>query len=241
QGGLVFASDKERRPYDVDYKNFGPRVGLAYRTRGDIVIRTGYGIFFSVIKGAASGTGGGGFAGFSWNTPLLTTYQNDGATPWARIANPFPGTGPQLPPGSSLGLLTGLGLGVSGPNRTWNATPYIQTWNFGVQREFKGGILADVNYVGTKGTHLYFGGAGTLNYLGLWLESATPDQITQLNTLVTNPFYGIITNPASTLSNPTVAQSQLLRPYPQFTGFSGNDPPWANSIYHALQVRVEKR
>jgi hypothetical protein len=62
-----------------------------------------------------------------------------------------------------------------------------------------------------------------------------------LNSLVPNPFYGIITNPASSLSSPTVVQSQLLKPYPQFTGLSGNDPPWADSSYHALQVRVEKR
>ncbi len=240
KGGLVFASDKQRSPYNVDPMNFGPRIGLAYRTPGEFVVRTGYGIFYDVIKGAASGTGGGGFTGFNWNTPLMTTYQNDGATPWSRISNPYP-NGIQFPPGSSLGLLTGVGLGVSGPIRTWNNTPYMQTWNFGVQHELKGDILFDVNYVGTKGTHLYFGGAGSINYLGPWVENLNADQIAQLNSFVPNPFYGIITNPASSLSNPTVQQWQLLRPYPQFTGLSGNDPPWANSIYHALQVRVEKR
>jgi hypothetical protein len=239
-GGLVFASDDQRTPYEVDPHNFGPRIGLAYRTPANLVIRTGYGIFYDVIKGAASGTGGGGFTGFNWNTPLLTTYQNDGATPWSRISNPYP-NGLQLPPGNSLGLLTGVGLGVSGPIRTWNSTPYIQTWNFGIQREFKGNILADVNYVGAKGTHLYFGGAGTINYLGPWVENLNADQIAQINSFVSNPFYGIITNPASSLSNATVQQSQLLKPYPQFSGLSGNDPPWANSIYNALQVRVEKR
>ena len=36
-------------------------------------------------------------------------------------------------------------------------------------------------------------------------------------------------------------QSQLQLPYPQFTSFSGDSPPWASSIYNALQVRVEKR
>jgi hypothetical protein len=240
RGGLVFANDDQRSPYEVDPKNLGPRVGLAYRAPGGIVIRTGYGIFYEVIKGAASGTGGGGFTGFNFNTPLVLTYQNNGATPWGRISNPFP-NGPQLPPGSSQGLLTGIGLGVSGPIRTWNTTPYMQTWNFGIQREFKGNILADVNYVGTKGTHLYFGGAGSINYLGPWVETLNASQIAQLNSLVPNPFYGLITNPASSLSSPTVVQSQLLKPYPQFTGLSGNDPPWANSTYHALQVRVEKR
>jgi len=99
----------------------------------------------------------------------------------------------------------------------------------------------DVNYVGTKGSHLYFGGAGSLNFLGSWVESASSDQITQLNSFVTNPFYGIITNPASSLAAATVPQNQLLKPYPQFSGFSGNDPPTANSIYNSLQVRLEKR
>jgi hypothetical protein len=240
RGGLVFASDSQRSPYNVDPRNFGPRVGFAYRTRGEIVVRAGYGIFYEAIKGAASGTGGGGFSGFNWTTPLLLTYQNDGATPWGRLSNPFP-SGIQLPPGNSLGLLTGLGLSVSGPIRTWNNTPYMQTWNFGLQRKLKGNMLLDVNYLGTKGTHLYFGGAGSLNYLGSWVESATPDQITQLNSFVANPFYGIITNPASGLSAATVQQSQLLKPYPQFSGFSGNDPPSADSIYHSLQVRLEKR
>src|SRR5713226_9634151 len=118
KGGLVFASNNDRSPYNVDPMNFGPRFGIAYRTRGGIVIRTGYGVFFDAVKGAASGTGGGGFQGFNFNTPLLTTYQSEGATPWGRISNPYP-QGIQLPPGSSQGLLTSIGLGVSGPIKTW--------------------------------------------------------------------------------------------------------------------------
>ncbi|MBO0857048.1 MAG: TonB-dependent receptor [Chloracidobacterium sp.] len=239
KGGLVFASNDDPSPYNVNTHNLGPRIGLAYRIGSSTVIRTGYGIFYDAIKGAASGTGGGGFSGFNWTTPLLLTYQNDGATPWGRLSNPFP-QGIQMPPGSSQGLLTGVGLGISGPVKTWNATPYVQTWNFGVQREFKS-FLFDVNYLGTKGTHLYFGGAGNLNYLGPWVETASSSQITQLNTKVANPFYGIITNPSSSLSSPTVSYNQLLKPYPEFSGFSGSDPPVANSIYHSLQIKVEKR
>jgi hypothetical protein len=239
KGGLVFASDSDPAPYNVDPVNFGPRVGIAYRAKGDFVIRTGYGVFFDPIKGAAAGTGNGGFTGFNWNTPLLTTYQNDGATPYSRISNPYP-SGVQLPPGSTEGLLTKVGFGLSGPIPTLNNTPYIQTWNFGVQRALKG-VLIDANYVGTKGTHLYFGGAGALNYLGPWVESLNSTQISQLNSFVANPFYGIITDPTSPLSSKTVQQYQLMLPYPQFTSFSGPDPPRADSIYHALQVKVEKR
>jgi hypothetical protein len=104
-----------------------------------------------------------------------------------------------------------------------------------------GGILVEANYVGTKGTHLYFGGAGETNYLPVSIESYSAAQIASLNAYVANPFYGIITNPSSSLKNATVQAYQLQRPYPQFTSFAGNDPPAANSIYNALQVRVEKR
>ena len=38
-----------------------------------------------------------------------------------------------------------------------------------------------------------------------------------------------------------VAYGQLLRPYPQYTGFSMANPTNRNSIYHSLQVKVEKR
>ena len=78
KGGLEFASPSQRSPYNVDPMNFGPRIGLAYRGWENVVVRTGYGIFFDPIKGAAAGTGGGGFTGFNFTTPLVTTYNNDG-------------------------------------------------------------------------------------------------------------------------------------------------------------------
>ena len=240
-GGLEFATPDDRTPYFVDSSNFGPRVGLAYRIGKSTVIRSGYGIFFEPIKGGASGTGGGGFQGFNYTTNIQTTYQGNGATPYGRLSDPFPVTGPTLPPGSSLGLLTSIGTGISGPIRYRNATPYMSTWSFDIQHEAPGHVLIDIGYVGTKGTHLYFGGAGETNILPISVESLSSSQLTGLNTNVTNPFYGIIKDPTSPLSGPTVPAYQLQRPYPQFTSVAGNDPPWANSIYNALQVRVEKQ
>ena len=91
------------------------------------------------------------------------------------------------------------------------------------------------------GHHLYFGGAGGLDYLGPQIEHYSSDQIAELNTYAPNPFYGIITDPNSSLAAPTVQRYQLQTPFPQFTSFNGDTPPWANSIYNALQLRVEKR
>jgi hypothetical protein len=36
-------------------------------------------------------------------------------------------------------------------------------------------------------------------------------------------------------------QSQLLRPFPQFDNLQHKFPPWGNSIYHAMNVKLEKR
>ena len=71
--------------------------------------------------------------------------------------------------------------------------------------------------------------AGLYEWTGCILECAGFD-----------PFYGYITDPNSSLSAPTVARYQLTRPFPQYEGVTGNNPPWANSFYHALQIRSKR-
>ena len=116
--------------------------------------------------------------------------------------------------------------------------PYEQSWNFGVQRQMPGDIVLDATYVGMKGTHLYFGGAEQMNHLPE-IAGSSPDQIAALNQFVPNPFSGIIKSGA--LSGPEVQAYQLQLPYPQFTGFSIDSLPVANSVYHSFQLRAEKR
>jgi hypothetical protein len=70
-----------------------------------------------------------------------------------------------------------------------------------------------------------------------------PDEFLKLGTSLTqqvpNPFVGLVT--IGTLSQPTVARSQLLRPYPQFTGVSIGSTNVGNSIYHSMQLKATKR
>jgi len=128
--------------------------------------------------------------------------------------------GLNVPTGNTLGAATFLGLGAERKRRP-NQNPQYQQWNFSIQRALPGNSVLQVNYTGGKGTHLYFGG-GTENqdrmdpsYWGLGR--------TALTGLVTNPFYGIITDPKSKLSAPTVTLNSLLRPYPQYTAAGGSD------------------
>ena len=238
RGGMRFASAEDRTVTGADYNDFGPRFGFAYRFTEKTVLRGGYGVFYTPPRNAAIGLGTG-FQGFSQVTNWFTTYQNDGATPWGRLSDPWPVTGPNLPIGSSQGLLSFIGDAVSGPFRDVHPTPYEQSWSFGIQRELAGGVLIDANYVGKKGTKLYYGGANQFNHLGPEIEGYSADQIAALNTFVPNPFFGIITS--GSLSGPEIQAYQLKLPYPQFSSFANDELPVANSIYHSFQLKADKR
>ena len=241
KGAPVFAGQNgaPRNIYDADKNDFGPRIGLAFQLNKKTVLRGGYGLFYGVNKYGASGPLGA--LGYTSTTNVTRFYQNDGSTPWSRMSNPWP-DGLLIPPGNSLGASTNLGLDMTGvAYRHWNTTPYEQSWSFGFQRQLPFDTLFDATYVGKKGTHLYFGGAGILGYLP---QNVAQDFLTRpsyYNEMVTNPFYGVITDPNSPLSGSEITRSNLYRAYPQYSNTTMFEPPWANSIYHALQVRVEKR
>lgn len=236
----VFAGANDRKNFGTDWKDIQPRVGFAYEFPHNLVMRGGYGVFFSTTRAGAAGTGPiNTYKGYDQLTEWRTVASNQ-FTPFARLSDPFPGTGPLLPPGNALGALNDVGFGAGGNVKTITQAPYEQTWTLGFEKELPGKVVVEASYVGKKGTHLYFSGASELNHLPISVESLTPDQIASLENPVPNPFFGIITDPLSSLSSDEVQASQLLLPYPQFTSVQGDTFPTASSIYHALQLRAEK-
>jgi hypothetical protein len=230
-GGLQFpgVNNLPRGQFDNDRTNFAPRFGLAYSPDKKTVVRGGFGIFFAPINGAAFTSNSTPNTAFAAATQWISTV--DGVTPVSYLSNPFP-NGFQTAPGSSQGLLTLLGQNISTMDRG-RVTPYSEQWNFGFERTLPGQLLVNVAYAGSHGIHLF----GPLNYDQLPTQDLALGST--LRSVVPNPFYGTITS--GTLSTPTVALSQLLRPYPQFGAVIATNNSYGNSIYHSLQVKVERR
>ncbi len=246
-GGEVFNSATQRTNWVTDWKDIQPRFGFSYLLGTKTVIRGGYGIYYDQTRSGANGLLSYGSQGFNQYSNLVTTYQNDGATPYLHLSNPFP-NGLTLPTGSSLGLLNDVGYGAIGPIRNgfYAKTPYEQSWSFGLERQLPSNMILSVNYIGKKGTHLYYQGLNTLNILGPQVENYTPAQFSNLVSYVPNPFAPILTDPYYANSplnsnNQTVQAFQLELPYPQFTGVTTDEPPVAYSIYQGVQVTLEKR
>jgi hypothetical protein len=124
---------------DPNYHNFSPRLGLAWKVpyfKKSTIIRSGYGIYYNTQAYA--------------NFPLRLAEQPPFATS-SSINATVPG---------ALTLATGLTDVIADDVTNTYAvdkhylTPYAQSWNLAIQREWVHGIVSEVTYLGTKGTHL---------------------------------------------------------------------------------------
>jgi TonB dependent receptor len=217
-----------RTQTDPNKHDFAPRVGLAWQFAKNMVLRAGYGMFFF------PGSGGIGAGASDLGSGFLTqTSVYLGPPPAAPNTPP---TGASVANAFVTGLLypptTLVGSGLYTALRNWR-TPFNQMWNFGIQRQLPAGMLLETAYAGSRGMHYWVNrehNAVSTQFLSLG---------TGLTQQVANPFAGVIQ--AGSLGAPTVAASQLLRPFPQYTGITQFRDAIGDSVYHALTVSLTKR
>jgi hypothetical protein len=235
KGGLTFAGvNGSRNLWNTSTRNFMPRFGFAYSLAPHTVVRGGYGIYYAPLGVTFVNVN---LTGFNASTAFVGSLDN-GQNYTADLTNPFP-NGVVRPLGASSGASTFLGQNVALFDQNLR-NPYAQRWQFAVQHELPGNVLVEVSYVGNRGTRLLT--TQDLNPVPATYLSTSPtrDQTTinALGAQVTNPFYPLL--PRTNLAATTVALSQLLRPFPQFSGITQTTNGGA-SWYHGLQARVEKR
>ncbi|HYP14471.1 MAG TPA: hypothetical protein VEQ63_11155, partial [Bryobacteraceae bacterium] len=113
-------------------------------------------------------------------------------------------------------------------------------WNTTLQRDLGAGFVVEAGYLGSKGQHL-IDGEGNMTYNQLPASfGSLGNQLLDANQ-VPNPFFGIITNPSSSLSRETIPYRQTLVRFPQYTSVNAFRKPQANSLYHAFTLSVTKR
>jgi hypothetical protein len=234
RGGIGFAGvdGNPRSPVATDWNNFQPRAGAAYSLNDKTVIRGGYGLFF------LNPTFSGNLNGFSQSTPYVASVDAN-RTPANSLNNPFP-SGILQPAGPALGMRTFLGQGPTFTNSNFRV-PYVHQFSFGIQRQLPGAILLDVAYVGSRSmaqatTQGFNEISEALMNTGNPFLGGNPNT---LNQQVPNPFAGLI--PGTGLNNANVPRNQLLRPFPQFTGFNVQQLNTGRIWYNSLQVTATKR
>ncbi len=231
-GGLIFPgfNGLRRGIRNTGYKDFQPRLGMAYQLFEKTVVRAGYGIYHLPTSGIYVTAGR---TGYDQTTPLIATDAAilGGFSPIANFANPFPSI--ILPTGSTGGPTTGVGTGISANLRSM-VRGYSQQANFNVQQELPGKFLVELGYAMNRGVSLPANRA--YDYLPFSVRQA--NTVAQLQQSIANPFFGAIT--VGGLSNRNVQRQTLVDTFPQYSGASGFDS-WASSSYHAMTLKVERR
>ena len=253
-GALEFASPADPSGVNTYYRNFSPRIGMAYSLNDKTVLRAAYGIFYA--QGNASSMDGG-LLTQGYNGTVGADSPDNGITPafnWD--------TGTAIPYTPSLTPQTLIGQGLWTLDRTDGRAPYQNNVNVGIQRQFPGQVVLTVSYVENTGVHLPS---------RLMPTNQMPSQYLPLGANMINGTPSLFTS----ISDPTVQQIPVIAAMPvdpatgnhsPFPGFealwagSGNgtagkalslEPQYrrlisfwegvATSSYNALQIKAEKR
>ncbi|MDP9268966.1 MAG: TonB-dependent receptor [Acidobacteriota bacterium] len=120
---------------EPDRNNFAPRIGVAWKIGKSTVIRSGYSVQYNNAQYAQM------VQQLAFQPPFSFTQTNIAPTPGSlTLTDGFPP--PTATVTNNYAVDKNYRLG------------YVQIWNANVQRELPGGLQLDVDYTGTKGTHL---------------------------------------------------------------------------------------
>lgn len=257
-GSLMYGHDATGA--QIYYKDFGPRVGLAYapnelfgRIR-NIVIRGGYAIYYAALFYDDLPTGTIQFSSGTTVQPTFTSSNN--FTPVQALSAGFPTfTRPQN--STDPALLNGQNVGFMAPS--YGRPGRTQNWDLEIQKQLATDLILSVGYVGVKGDYLHTNIAqvNALQPQFYSLGNALFDNPTSAAGQAALASVGVTSLPSwfeplygpsgpTGGNNNTVAQA--LRPFPQYLDIGGSNNNMCSclenlgvSTYNAFQAKLERR
>jgi hypothetical protein len=224
-----------------NFKQFAPRIGIAYEVNPKTVVRMGYGRSFDIgVFGSLFGHT------VTQNLPVLANQNingptNDNKTPAFNFTDgPAPNQFPVIPSNGILPLFGPCAPGSTGTCLAQNVGPHIRpdklvaptvdAWNATVQRQLTNKTSVDVAYVANHGSHVFKGDGNSYN----------PNQATVVGfgTLTYNersPYNNAFSTPY-TDENGVTTTVTCCSGYS--FGYNGDDG--VNS-YRALQIKLDHR
>ncbi len=240
KGSVTFAgvNGLPRTESPLRKNNFGPRVGVAYQINEKLVLRTGFGLYYSNPTNDFFRT-----SGFSTSTNINNSVDSGRTFIPGLLANPFP-NGINRPLGASLGAATFVGQNPSwfDPNFV---TPKVWSFSLGFQYQVSRNSTLEASYVGSRSYDLNMDAAYNIPSASFekqcdLYKGGSPLYCQQQ---VPNPFKG---NPLfigqSFYTSNTVNRDVLARPFTQFNGDVhqyGRNDSWIR--YNSLQLNYNVR
>jgi hypothetical protein len=233
------------------YKNFQPRIGVAYQLDNKTVIRAGFLMANTLGRlgiGGATGSSGPGQNGYNAPSAISSTITGLPAFYWDQgvpaPVTPLPLQTPGFGSGNSTVNPTGA---IAPPILAYpdlaGRSPYYMNYSFGIQRELPGQVTFGITYSGSGARFLpRFTAVGkwtnSMDTKYLALGSLLNAQATPANIAAANAVFPEIAIPFSNFKG-TIAT--MLHPFPQYaSGTTCYSCDRASSSYNSMQVTVER-
>jgi trimeric autotransporter adhesin len=251
-GEIIFPGRtvSRRNMWQTDYKNFGPRLGVAYQLRNSLVARGGYGVTY-VPSNTGFNDGPGFYGAASFTTSVIGNPY--GGTPAGVVVGPF----------NSLAanqIVAPVGANTQDPRIYGGArrfpydykNGYVQQWNFFLEQKLGANWIVSAGYVGSHGDNLQvvfvpFNSAQLVDrsLLSTWRDTYIASNGT------TNPSTQQVQNPwqpatgpllpygAGNIRNRTISRLEAAFPYP----LEGDNTHLSEGVsdYNALQLSVTRQ
>jgi len=205
-------------PHPGSKTPFAPRLGVNYRFNDKTVVRGGYGIFFDSFEGREID-----------DSADIYPYSIRNSLSPTTVAGVPKLTNQLFPAYTTLGPFPESSLSFIAVIESENPlNPYVQSWTLSVQRALDQNSTLEVNYIGTKSTHLL----DRRNISQPLQIPAASLSFCQATDPKTGAYLNLGTAPCSVVSR---------LPYPNFNGFYIDSDFHGYANYNAMNIKFEHR